>query len=178
MRMKKIAPLLLISLLLIPLSSCDATSGSRIEVTSKETPLQKLNLGPKVSILLTELNRLRSDRGLSQLGENVQLSRAAELHAQEQAARNQLDHASLNGDKVGIRVTKAGFTWGFVAENLAAGRDTAAETLNDWVNSPGHNKNMFCKKATHFGAAYIYKPGTPPEDFQHFWVLVLARPLK
>jgi uncharacterized protein YkwD len=132
----------------------------------------------QVQTLLPAINRERTKRGLPKLSENVRLARAAYLHAKEQMAENALNHSSLNGDSVSDRVSAQGYSWSFVAENLAAGRETAQETLVDWINSPGHNRNLFTKQATEFGAAYVSRPRKSQNDLGHFWVLVLAAPLE
>jgi uncharacterized protein YkwD len=131
-----------------------------------------------VQKLLGQINRERGKRGLAPLTADQKLTAAAQRHAEEQARFNHLDHKSINGDSVSDRVSKAGFNWSFVAENLAAGRETTEATIQDWIKSPGHNKNLFTKQASHFGAAYIYVPRKTAQDLGHFWVLVVAKPLE
>ena len=154
------------------LAACVETSD--IRPASKLVPPPD---NPKVRQLLNLINEERTKRNLRPLSSDPKLTKAAKLHAKEQMAENHLDHKSLNGDSVSDRVSQAGYSWSFVAENLAAGRETASETVIDWINSLGHNKNLFTKSATEFGAAYVSRPRIDQNDLGHFWVLVLAAPL-
>ena len=42
-----------------------------------------------------------------------------------------------------------------VAENIAAGRTDPWDTINDWWNSPGHQRNMLSDN-DHMGVGYQY----------------------
>lgn len=151
---------------------------SQTQATTETSDLVPERQSPKVQQLLSLINDERSKRGLAILREDPKLAQAALIHAEEQMSENALSHSSLNGDSVSDRVAVTGYAWGFVAENLAAGRETARETLIDWINSPGHNKNLFTKQASEFGAAYLSRPRQNQNDLGHFWVLVLAAPLQ
>ena len=151
---------------------------SQTQAVSEAHKLARSPQNPMVQQLLSLINAERSKRGLTILRENPKLAQAALIHAEEQMAENALSHSSQNGDSVSDRVAATGYSWGFVAENLAAGRETAQETLIDWINSPGHNKNLFTKQASEFGAAYLSRPRQSQNDLGHFWVLVLAAPLQ
>jgi len=60
--------------------------------------------------------------------------------------------------------TKGAYTWG---ENIAAGNATAAATVEQWMNSPGHRANILNAKFTHIGVGYQHSAGS---TYGHYWV--------
>lgn len=52
------------------------------------------------------------------------------------------------------------------AENIAEGRTDPWDTINDWWNSPGHQRNMLSDN-DHMGVGYQYNPYTA---YGHYWV--------
>ncbi len=55
------------------------------------------------------------------------------------------------------------FTWG---ENIAAGNSTAAATVEQWMDSPGHRANILNRNYTHMGV------GNRKTDsgYRYYWV--------
>jgi uncharacterized protein YkwD len=107
--------------------------------------------------VFTEVNRARQQQGVSALLRDAALDVAARSHARELAARNTLDHNSVNEARrtPGMRVTAAGVTWTSVAENLASmsgsGVRVPQQTAGMWLDSPGHRTNMLNARYTHTG---------------------------
>lgn len=54
-----------------------------------------------------------------------------------------------------------------VAENIAAGHESAAETVEQWMNSPGHRANILDPELEELGVGYCYAEGS---DYDHYWV--------
>ncbi|MFO1285174.1 MAG: CAP domain-containing protein [Rubrivivax sp.] len=75
---------------------------------------------------------------------------------------------------VGTRTEAAGYRWSTVGENVAAGRATALATLAQWMASPGHCSNIMNPAFTEVAVAGLNLPGT---TYNHYWVMVLARPM-
>ena len=82
------------------------------------------------------------------------LTRAAQAHAEDMAARGYFSHQSPggpNGDDLGDRARAAGCSFRSVAENIAQGQRSEAEVLTGWANSPGHRRNMLNGRMTDYG---------------------------
>lgn len=105
------------------------------------------------------------------------LERAASAHLRDMVPRNGggITHDGSDGSSVGDRLTRQQYEWGGVGENVAAGRGTAAATLAQWMASPGHCRNMMGRDYRHVAVSGGRFPGTP---YEHYWVMVLARPLR
>lgn len=104
------------------------------------------------------------------------LERAAEAHVRDMAPRNggSISHSGSNGSTVGTRADAAGYRWSTVGENVAAGRATALATVAQWMASPGHCSNIMNPAFTEVAVAGLHLPGT---IYNHYWVMVLARPM-
>jgi uncharacterized protein YkwD len=101
------------------------------------------------------------------------LERAARVHAQDMAARNFLGHAGSDESMPADRVTRAGYSWSSVAENVAAGQTTAEEVVNTWLASPGHCANLMDPRYSESGAALATNPDS---ERVVYWVQVFATP--
>ena len=78
---------------------------------------------------------------------SAMLNRAALIHAQDMARHNHFEHEGTDGSMPAERITRVGYRWKNVAENIAAGAPTAQAVVDGWLNSPGHCANIM-------GAAY------------------------
>ncbi|MBL8289743.1 MAG: CAP domain-containing protein [Rubrivivax sp.] len=107
---------------------------------------------------------------------NSLLERAAAAHVRDMAPRNggSIGHTGSNGSTVGTRTDAVGYRWSTVGENVAAGRATALATVAQWMASPGHCSNIMNPAFTEVGVAGLHLPGT---TYNHYWVMVLARPM-
>jgi uncharacterized protein YkwD len=101
------------------------------------------------------------------------LAAAARAHSEEMAQLRNLSHTGRDGKSVDARVTRAGYAWRFVAENIAAGQPSAEEVTAGWIASPGHCANLMSPKATVMGAAFALAPGS---DMGIYWTQVFASP--
>ena len=54
-----------------------------------------------------------------------------------------------------------------VAENIAAGLATPEETVDQWMNSPGHRANILAPELRELGVGYCYADGSA---YGHYWV--------
>jgi uncharacterized protein YkwD len=101
-----------------------------------------------------------------------QLNQAAQLHTEDMVKNNFFDHTGSNSSSVGDRVSNTGYNWGAVGENIAQGSATAQATMDQWINSPGHCKNMMSPDFTQLGVGYAENAAGSPH-----WTQVFARPL-
>lgn len=84
------------------------------------------------------------------------------------------DHRDPAGHEPADRVTAAGYDWSAVGENIAAGSPTATQTMDQWMNSPGHCVNIMDPAFEHIGVGYAEAPGSP---YGYYWVQNFGRPM-
>ena len=100
------------------------------------------------------------------------LDAAARNHAKDMANNSFLAHTGSDGSNPGDRVTRAGYEWRVVAENVAAGQTSADDVAATWLESPGHCANLMDAKYSETGIAYALNPG---DGRDIYWVQVYAR---
>jgi uncharacterized protein YkwD len=98
--------------------------------------------------------------------------RVAAGYARTMGERDKINHRL--GGSLPKRVAAAGYDWGAVAENLAAGYDSTDEAIAGWKASAGHRKNLLNPLVTEIGIAAVSTP--PGSDHRNYWALVLAMP--
>lgn len=96
---------------------------------------------------------------------NDRLTTAARQHSADQAALRNRQHAGSDGSNVGSRVTRAGYTWRGVAENVAWNYPTVEAAVEGWLSSTGHCKNIMNAAFTHMGIGVDNR----------YWTQVFAR---
>lgn len=111
------------------------------------------------------VNVERAKEGLAPLGTYESLTAAAQIRAGEIV--NLFSHTRPDGSSCFTAMDETGaktgaFTYG---ENIAAGNATAAATVEQWMNSPGHRANILNPDYTHIGVGYDVG-GT----YRHNWV--------
>ena len=95
------------------------------------------------------------------------LNQAAWKHSEWQAKHKKLSHfEGFIGPGLEKRIENEGYEAGRAAENVAWGKDTAEETFNEWLGSPGHKANML-GEYEEFGIAGVDK----------YWTAVFATKL-
>ena len=99
------------------------------------------------------------------------LDEAARSHAEDMANNSFLAHTGSDGSNPGDRVTRAGYEWRVVAENVAAGQTSADDVAATWLDSAGHCANLMDAKYSETGIAYALNPG---DGRDIYWVQVYA----
>ena len=94
------------------------------------------------------------------------LTRIAHDQAQAMATKDVLDHDVLG--QFNTRVGPAGA--GRAAENIAYGYDGFPKTLDQWINSSGHRKNLLLPGATRVGVASVKSA----KSGRTYWAMVIA----
>src|SRR5262249_27575271 len=82
------------------------------------------------------------------------LDLAAAEHSQDMASHEYMDHTGRDGSTPGIRVTRAGYKWKAVGENLASGILSPEDVVNGWLGSPHHCENLMTARFTEMAVAY------------------------
>ena len=102
------------------------------------------------------------------------LERAAREHSDDMAKNDYMDHTGRDGSSPAERITRTGYKWRTVGENLASGVMTPEDVVNGWVGSPHHCENLMNARFTQMAVAFAVNPssrggiywtqlfGTPP----------------
>jgi len=104
---------------------------------------------------------------------NPQLARAAALHAQDMAQHSYLEHEGRDGSTAADRVTRVGYRWRSVGENIASGQTTPERVMREWLLSPGHCANVMNPVFTEMGLAYAVNLDSAEGIY---WAQVFGRP--
>ena len=89
---------------------------------------------------------------------SAMLTQAALKHAQDMATKDFFEHEGSDGSSPAQRISKVGYEWRAVAENIAAGATTAEQVVNGWLDSPGHCTNIMGAAYTQMGIAFATNP--------------------
>ncbi len=112
------------------------------------------------------ISDFRLKHGEKRVSLDAALTRIAHEQAQAMATKDQLDHDVLG--RFNTRVGPAGA--GRAAENIAYGYDSFPKTLDQWINSSGHRKNLLLPGATRVGVASVKSAKTG----RMYWAMVIA----
>lgn len=84
---------------------------------------------------------------------NDKLASAAERHAKDMNSKSYFSHIGKDGSNFTDRVSRMGYDWQLVAENIAMGHRSTAEVVRAWSKSNGHCQNLMNPNFTEMGAA-------------------------
>jgi uncharacterized protein YkwD len=101
--------------------------------------------------VLDRVNQERANAGLAPLAWHDGVAQVAYDFAVDMDVRNYFDHYNPEGQAPWDRLTAAGISWSACGENIARGQTTAAEVMNDWMNSSGHRANILETAFTELG---------------------------
>lgn len=85
------------------------------------------------------------------LGWNDKLGRAAQLHADDMAGHDFMAHTGSDGSDAATRISREGYQWSAIGENVAAGQSSPAEVMSSWLSSPPHCANIMDASFEHMG---------------------------
>jgi hypothetical protein len=112
------------------------------------------------------ISDFRLKHGEGRVTLDATLTRIAHEQAMVMAAKDQLDHDVLG--RFNARVSPAGA--GRAAENIAYGYDTFPKTLDQWINSSGHRRNLLLHNGSRIGVANVKSSTTG----RTYWAMVIA----
>ncbi len=101
------------------------------------------------------------------------LERAAVAHARDMAGRSFISHTGTDGGGPGERVSRTGYAWIGVAENIAGGQRDADAVIKGWLTSPGHCANLMDGGFTETGFAFA---ADARSELGIYWAQVFAAP--
>ncbi|SDM88124.1 CAP domain-containing protein [Afipia sp. GAS231] len=94
------------------------------------------------------------------------LKRIAQDQANAMAAKGKMDHDVLGAFSSRVAPANAGRA----AENIAYGYDSFPRTLDQWINSSGHRRNLLMHEAERVGVASARSSA----DGRTYWAMVIA----
>jgi uncharacterized protein YkwD len=92
--------------------------------------------------LVDLINDFRAQNGKGTLAIHERLGAAARHHSQDMANKNYFSHKLSNGATPEENIRCHGYSYRAYGENIAAGYESARDTLEQWKNSAGHRKMM------------------------------------
>jgi uncharacterized protein YkwD len=107
------------------------------------------NLAAAESSPAEMISSFRLKNGERRVAMDAVLNRIALEQAKAMAARDTLDHDALGSFSSRIAPARAGRA----AENIAYGYDSFEKTLDQWITSTEHRKNLLLPKASRVGIA-------------------------
>ena len=127
-------------------------------------------------LLLAEINTVREQHGLKPLSAEARLAAAARDHAADMAARDFFDHRGPGGPGLAARVARAGYAYGRVAENIAAGQEHVREVVKTWMLSEGHRRNLLNAELVDAGIGHAHAPDDGGRvRYRRYWVAIFGR---
>ncbi|MEA2192107.1 MAG: hypothetical protein QOI73_2228 [Solirubrobacteraceae bacterium] len=109
--------------------------------------------GTEEKALCHLINAYRQQHGRAPLKVGVALSRAATWMSNDMAHNDNFDHTDTHGREAEERLKAFGYGGPTSGENIAGGSATAAETMQQWKNSPPHRANLLRTKFKAVGIA-------------------------
>jgi uncharacterized protein YkwD len=104
---------------------------------------------------------------------NAILAVAAQTHAKDMAAHGHMSHKGSDGSLPDERVTRTGYAWKQVGENVAMGQLSAKEVVDGWLSSPHHCENIMEPNFTQMAVAYAVRS---KNETGIYWAQVFGRP--
>lgn len=86
--------------------------------------------------VITEINRIRLQRGLGLLWEDSLISKVSQQWASAMAANEALDHGNFFERIASVYPDKP------AGEDIAAGQTSAVQVVGDWMDDPPHRETL------------------------------------
>ena len=136
--------------------------------TTKEKSSKSSSMEDEV---LKLVNHEREKAGVAPLKLNETLNSMANVRAVE--ASQYFSHTRLHGKACFTIFDDFDMDYSYSGENLAAGNSTAAATVEQWINSPGHYANMIDPEFTEIGIGFYYDENS---TYKYHWVQIFRCP--
>jgi uncharacterized protein YkwD len=94
-------------------------------------------------------------------------------YARDMAAFGYMDHTGRDGSSPQARVTRGGYRWSEVGENLASGIMTPEEVVAGWLSSPEHCANLMDPGFRQMGVAFAVNPR---DERGVYWAMEFGTP--
>jgi hypothetical protein len=116
---------------------------------------QKTNLFASIlqNVLVSETNSSRQSENISALKESPLLDAAAQMKAEDMAAKGYFAHVSPQGLAPWYWMKQVGYNYTYAGENLAINFSDSEDVIKAWLNSPAHRENLLSQHFTEIGIA-------------------------
>jgi uncharacterized protein YkwD len=104
---------------------------------------------------------------------NARLGHVALDYAREMAAYGYMNHTGRDGSSPQQRITRGGYHWVEVGENLASGIMTPEDVVEGWLHSPEHCANLMDPLFREMGVAFAVNPHN---NAGVYWAMELGTP--
>jgi uncharacterized protein YkwD len=105
------------------------------------------------AVLVDYTNDNRAEEGLSELATSTLLESAAQLKADDMAAKGYFAHVSPDGSLPWDWMDRAGYEYQYAGENLAVNFVNSSDVSRAWMRSPTHRANIVSERFTEIGIA-------------------------
>lgn len=126
----------------VSVNSTQATPAGQRGVVVGTAPVRVAGVEPDPLTMLGLVNEIRAAGAICAgtalppapaLAADPKLMEAARQHAEDMAARNYFSSTSPEKVTLGQRLTRQGYSWGLLAENIARGVSSPGGTLESWL---------------------------------------------
>ncbi|MGQ0630504.1 MAG: CAP domain-containing protein [Sporichthyaceae bacterium] len=114
--------------------------------------------------VVDQTNKVRARAGCAPLRPHRDLTRAAQLHANDLSRSGRLSHRSSDGQSWSARIREQGYPRP-AAENTAAGYVRPADVMRAWLKSPIHRPNLVNCRIKRIGIGFNADGGYWVQDF-------------
>lgn len=118
-------------------------------------------------LVIEYMNNERRKEGLGNLSADTKLAKIARTHSADMLKNDFFSHTNKSGCDAECRIDNAGYSWWSYGENIhwMSGftftiEESAAKVVDDWMNSPGHRKNILGKGFTNVGVGLVMENDT------------------
>ncbi|MBC9820901.1 CAP domain-containing protein [Terrabacter sp. MAHUQ-38] len=133
---------------------------------AKPAPPPRAGVSRQV-VALVNVERARA--GCGPVASDPALTRAAQRHSDDMAARGYFSHTGPDGTTFADRIRAAGYAGDAIAENIAAGQTTAKAVMKSWMGSADHRADILGCTYRDLGVGYA-TGGT----YGTYWTLALG----
>lgn len=169
LRQLTIFPLALLCLLAF--SAGPAFADARTDCAAVDAEASAANLVEARTAIICLANRERVARGMGALKADSILTKVAQSHSEDMAQKNYFAHVDLAGGQPWDRAEKAGYTTGYVGENISAGYASPFAAMTGWMKSSGHCVNILKATYKDIGIGIATKADS---DYGIYWTMVLG----
>lgn len=137
-----------------------STTTNSTNTNSQDNAVSNGNINSYEQEVCNLVNKYRAENGLNSLTLATDVSKMAELKAEDMATNNYFDHTSPTYGDPFEMLKSLGIEYQSAGENIAKGQKTPAKVMNAWMNSAGHKANILDSTFTEIGVGYVLKSGT------------------
>lgn len=149
-----------------PTTTTTETTTLTTTTTAKFTTTT-INVEEYVNEIAMLVNAEREKKGIAPVKLNADLTEMAMIRAKE--ITTFFSHDRPDGSSCFSIFDDYNLSYSCVAENIAAGNPTPSQTMQQWINSEGHYKNLMNPNVSEIGVGFAYDPDLL---YRYYWVQI------